>query len=64
MRIKLPAETLATLQALGNTLTTANGDQWVYMPKWIKIVGPNTVEIVSFEHLPDDVKEAIKMKKG
>ena len=36
-----------------------NGERWFYMPYWLKKVGEE-YEIVSFEHIPDYVQEAIK----
>jgi len=53
-------ETIATLKALGSTITTQSGDEWVYLPHWCKITGPDTMDVVSFEHLPDDLRGAIK----
>lgn len=52
-------ETIQSLKALGTVITMANGEEWIYYPHWMKQAGPDTVELVSFEHLPEDVKAAI-----
>jgi len=56
---KVSPEFIATVQALGASLHLGN-EEWIYMPHWMKVEGPDSVTITSFEHLPDRVKDAIK----
>jgi len=51
-------EAIASMKALGSTLTVGK-DEWIYFPHWIRQTGPDTVSLVSFEHLPEEVKTAI-----
>jgi hypothetical protein len=58
MKMKLRPEVEQFLHQMVSYVRV-NGERWYYMPYWLKKVG-DEFEIVSFEDLPDYVKEAIQ----
>jgi hypothetical protein len=63
IKYNVPQEFIDTIKALGSTIQTNDSD-WIYLPHWMRIDGNGTVEFVSFEHLPEEVRSAIKEKKN
>lgn len=58
--VKFNNEVMAFIKGHTTSLQI-NGHTWHHFPFWMKDMGDGTVEIYSFEKLPEEVKSAIKL---
>lgn len=58
-RVKLSDEVIAFVKGHSTSLQVADRT-WHYFPFWLKDMGDGTVEVYSFEKLPEQVKSAIE----
>jgi len=67
MTTKLPAAQAEFINNWANIMNIPQGTEnetWYFMPFYLKKVGENMFEIVSFEHLPQHVTDFIKSERG
>lgn len=64
MKIKLTEEQLELLD-LGTFVITPSGNEYRFLPFWFKKESDGTYSQMSFEKLPEDLKETVrKMRDG
>jgi len=59
MKIKLKTQESNFLRIHAHTLTLENGDMWFYMPYWWHNEGGDVFKRMSFEDMPEDLKNYI-----
>lgn len=55
MKIELTKEILDFLFTNGHVIVTGEGTQYVYLPHWFKVENNNTVEILRYDNLPEEL---------
>lgn len=63
LAIRYTKEAISFIENISNVISI-NGETWCYMPFWIKILNEDTIQQVSFDKLPEYVKEEIEKQRN